>query len=202
MGTVTVKIYPEPELERAEILRYIGVKSPTDELRALIEESIDEALPGISYKVCYAEFPIKQSGACIDLGFTETSSRSLRRVLSGCDSVVLFAATLGVGADRLIMRYSGRNRAKALALDGLFTERIEALCDAFCREVAKEKSKDGFEITDRFSAGYGDFPLEVQRDIFTHLLPQKNIGVCLNSSLLMTPTKSVTAVIGIKKRNG
>ena len=64
----------------------------------------------------------------------------------------------------------------------------------FCREL----TDDGLELTSRFSAGYGDLSLEFQREIFRALDCQKNIGLTLNESLIMSPTKSITAIIGIK----
>ena len=41
--------------------------------------------------------------------------------------------------------------------------------------------------------------LEVQKEIFQVLNCNKHIGASLNSSLLMSPSKSVTAFIGIAK---
>ena len=46
---------------------------------------------------------------------------------------------------------------------------------------------------------YGDLPLEMQKDIFNVLDCSKRIGLTLNESLLMSPSKSVTAIIGISK---
>ena len=48
----------------------------------------------------------------------------------------------------------------------------------------------------RFSPGYGDLSLEVQKEIFSLLDCPRKIGVSLGDSLLMTPSKSVTAIIG------
>ncbi len=197
MRAVLTKSYSAPELKRDEIFRYMRVKNPDSDLERLVNECLSEALAEISYKVCYTELPIRHMGACIDLSFTKTESCSLSHALSGCASIVLFAATLGVGADRLIMRYSSRNPARALILDAIFTERIEALCDAFCSDIKAEKAKEGKKTCPRFSAGYGDFPLEAQRAVFAALSPEKHIGLSLSETLLMTPTKSVTALIGI-----
>ena len=49
----------------------------------------------------------------------------------------------------------------------------------------------------RFSPGYGDVSLEVQKDFF-RLLPCQRIGLTLMDTLIMSPEKSVTAFIGIK----
>jgi cobalamin-dependent methionine synthase I len=111
--------------------------------------------------------------------------------------VLVFAATVGVGVDRAIAKYSRIAPSKAFMLSALGAERIEALCDAFCREYAFEKN---VALTPRFSSGYGDCPLDVQRQIFYLLDCPKNIGLTLNDSMLMSPTKSVTAFVGIKEK--
>jgi hypothetical protein len=49
----------------------------------------------------------------------------------------------------------------------------------------------------RFSPGYGDFDLSVQTNICDVLKTGKTIGVTLTDSLLMMPSKSVTAVVGL-----
>ena len=42
-------------------------------------------------------------------------------------------------------------------------------------------------------------PLESQRDVFELLKPEAKIGISLSDeSLLMTPSKSVTAIFGIR----
>ena len=48
----------------------------------------------------------------------------------------------------------------------------------------------------RFSPGYGDFDIRYQKSIMRMLDCAKNIGLTMTDSYMMTPTKSVTAVIG------
>ena len=57
--------------------------------------------------------------------------------------------------------------------------------------------KEGLALRPRFSPGYGDLPLEFQRDFFRILRPQRRIGVTLTDACLMVPSKSVTALVGI-----
>ena len=122
-----------------------------------------------------------------------TVSSSLSKNLSGCKKIILFAATVGIGIDRLIMKYGKIYPVKGLMMQALGAERIEALCDAFVSEM----EKTGQKMRPRFSPGYGDLPLEFQKEIFAALAPEKNIGLTLSASCLMSPTKSVTAIIGI-----
>ena len=67
--------------------------------------------------------------------------------------------------------------------------------DVMFWDFLKEQYKD---IKPRFSAGYGDFPLSAQKEIFGMLDCARQIGLTLNDSLLMSPTKSVTSIVGLE----
>ena len=112
---------------------------------------------------------------------------------------VVFAATIGLELDRLIARYSRLQPVKALMFQAIGAERVEALCDAFNEEVKCRAAENGESTRPRFSPGYGDVPLALQADIFCVLDCPRKIGLSLNASLLMTPSKSVTAIIGVGK---
>lgn len=193
---VYIKTYNTPEIDKKEVLRYASVKENTTEINTLLDECILETTDKLSYNACYCECPIEITGEEIDLGFTKVRSHSLSLCLDGCDRIILFCATVGLEIDRLIARYSSISPSKATVLQALGSERVEALCDVFCRDMAETM---GRELRPRFSAGYGDVPLEIQRDIFATLDPARRIGVTLGDNLFMTPSKSVTAIIGIKK---
>ena len=195
MAVVFTKSYAATPHSRREILRYAGAREATDETVALMDECIALATGKESFKVCYTDVEISVDGEDGDLGFVRVRSASLAKNLAECDKAVIFAATAGIELDRLVARYSSLSPAKALMLQAIGAERIESLCDAFCEDLRAEYG----DIRPRFSAGYGDLPLEFQKDIFSLLSCSKSIGLTLNESLLMSPIKSVTAIIGIKK---
>ena len=124
------------------------------------------------------------------------TSKTLSRTLLGCGSVYLVAATVGSAFDRKLSALSVTSPARAQLLDSFGTERVETLLDTFTKELINESNE---VPAPRVSAGYGDIPLSLQRDIFRALEPEKRIALYLNESLLMTPMKSVTAFIGVKK---
>ena len=190
--------YPSPgAVNRREILRYAGVREETPELAALLEEAMEELLPALAGRVCWQEFPLTVRDGELDLGFTRTDSSFLARNLAGCDRIIVFAATLGLGPDRLIARYSRLSPAKVLLMQAIATERIEDLCDRFCDSIRKDVCHRGLSMAPRFSPGYGDLPLTVQQDIFRVLDCSRQIGLTLNENLLMSPSKSVTAILGL-----
>lgn len=189
MSAVTVKHYAAPPLNRAEIWRYAGVKEPTAELEALLADCIKQAEGKLSYRVCAVEEKT--------LPFGNEHFASLEEHLRGCESVILFAATVGGELDRLIAREQLLSPAKAVLLSAIGAERVEALCDAFCADVEAEAKHRGLYPRSRFSPGYGDLPLRLQKNVFRTLDLTRRLGMTLNESLLMYPTKSVTAIIGL-----
>ncbi len=194
---VFVKHIEAPPVDINEVLRYARSSANDKASEALAKEVISLAKDSFCYSVCYAELPFVTNGKLCDFSAFCVESEKLSKCLGGSSRVLLFAATVGVGIDRLIAKYSRLSPSKALMLGALGAERIEALCDDFCEEYALENR---VALTPRFSAGYGDCSLEVQKQIFALLDCPKNIGLTLNDSMLMSPTKSVTAFVGIKEK--
>ncbi|MBO5109356.1 MAG: Vitamin B12 dependent methionine synthase activation subunit [Clostridia bacterium] len=187
---IAVRELPAPPVCRREVLRYMGARENA-EMEALLDRAIALCEGKLRYRVCYREVAVACTGdARYPEGLALTSA-TLGRALAGCDRAVLFAATVGLELDRLILTYSRTSPALALCLQAYGAERVEALCDAFCEEFS--------DATPRVSPGYGDFPIEAQGELFRLLDCPRKIGLSLNESLLMTPTKSVTAVFGRKE---
>ena len=190
---IHTKTYALPEVDFREVLRYAGCRSEEPEILSLAHWAAQTAAPLLRPAVCWRELSVSVEGETVTLGDLELHSRALARNLRGCEKAILFGATVGLALDRQIARYGRLSPAKGLLLQALGAERIEALCDAFNAEVTAHCGP----TRPRFSPGYGDLPLEAQRQIFPLLDCAGKIGLCLNDSLLMSPTKSVTAIIGI-----
>ena len=185
---VYIKNYKSPPVDKKEILRYSSAGEDFCELDSLINECILEVSDKLVYKVCYCELPIEK--------FIGYNSKDLEKNLWDCTSVVIFCATIGIEIDRLIARYASASPLKSLLFQAIGAERIESLCNLFNDEIKKEKKT----TRPRFSAGYGDFSIEAQKDIFKILEPSRKIGVTLNESLMVSPSKSVSAIIGISDK--
>lgn len=119
----------------------------------------------------------------------------VRQHLSGCDNVIVFAATLGSAVDTLIRKYQTTDVTCAFITDAEASAAIESYCDDIEREISK--MFPGKYLVRRFSPGYGDFPIDIQRDILSVLEAGKRIGLTVSDSFMMSPSKSVTAVMGI-----
>lgn len=204
-NTVFVKKYRENEImptKTSEIWRYAGFLGRQDEINGELKytfEDVKKEIFGLfSYKVCYRRMKISDGNGEFSLPFL-LKSKSLLTLLENCDEIIIFAATVGLEIDRYIAKRQKVSPVKALLANAYGAERIENLCDTFCEDIKKQLQSENRFITRRFSPGYGDFPLEAQREIFTLLDPNRQIGVSLNESLLMSPSKSVTAIMGIKQ---
>jgi 5-methyltetrahydrofolate--homocysteine methyltransferase len=188
---------PEPPFSQKEVLRYMGCRNANGDVTALAESVKNEAMPLLHYRVCWRELPLESKDNLLLIGGVPVQSRHLAKALTGCSRVLLFGATLGIEIDRLIAKYSRTLPSRALALQAFATERVEALCDAFLAERSAVYQESSTLLRPRFSPGYGDLPLGFQAELFRWLDCSRKIGLSLNESLLMSPTKSVTALVGL-----
>ncbi len=195
MNGVQVRSYRDVRPDTKEILRY--ARAGGEALPPEAEEILNSAARSFCGRVVYAYYSLHVSNKGPELGFTKVVSPALCRNLAGCDRLVLFCATAGHEFDRLARKYEMLGSpAKALWCHAIGAAWAESVCDAFCADVKLEYG----ETRPRFSPGYGGWPLSVQADVFAALEPQKHIGVALNEKMIMTPSKSVTAVVGIKEK--
>ncbi len=182
MTPVFVKNFVEPKVNRREILRYAGYSLEDTSGEILLNDCLAEVVGKLRYAVVWREVDVKTE--------LSVASNDLTKNLRGCERAVLFAATVGLEIDRLIAKYSRLSPVKALMMQAIGAERIETLCDVFCESLGTHRP--------RFSPGYGDLPMEFQRKIFALLDCPRTIGLTLTERLLMSPTKSVTAIVGLQ----
>lgn len=204
-NTVFVKKYRENKImptKTNEIWRYAGFLGKQNEINGELKctfEDVKKEICGLfSYKVCYRRMKISDGNGKFSLPFL-LKSKSLLTLLENCNEIIIFAATVGLEIDRYIAKQQKVSPVKALLANAYGAERIENLCNTFCNDIKEQLQTENRFITKRFSPGYGDFPLEAQKEMFALLDPNRQIGVSLNESLLMSPSKSVTAIMGIKQ---
>ncbi|MFR3729484.1 vitamin B12 dependent-methionine synthase activation domain-containing protein [Lacrimispora sp.] len=191
------------EISRKEVRRYLGygIQEGDDTVNALIEECIRELFDSASPKCISRSYPLKLlPDHGIDFTVFQTRSRNLSKNLADCDQVILFAATLGTGVDVLLHKYTKLQMSKAVTMQAAAAAMIEEFCDEENKKLKEEYEAAGLYLRPRFSPGYGDFSLECQRDITAALETAKRLGIMLTDSLLMAPSKSVTAVMGVSRK--
>lgn len=183
-----------------EAIRYLGYgRHAVDERTlALVSESFGELEARARAKSIYRIFEcIHLGGDKLQIGKMKITSRSLVRNLKGCKDVVVFGATLGTEVDFLMKKYSLTDMTRAVVLQACAAAYLEEYCDGLQNRIARELEAEGQWLRPRFSPGYGDFDIHHQEDILRMLDTAKTIGLTMTESYMLTPTKSVTAVIGI-----
>ena len=202
--------------DKKEIYRYLRYRGsePDSNVAAVVDQCLAQLQRAVTPRYVFRKFEVEHiSGAgeadgadgadradgseVLRIAGTEIRSRALARNLRGCSQVYLMAATLGMGPDRLITRASVSQMSRAVILQAAAAAMIEAWCDEVNRMIIREASSQGLHCRPRFSPGYGDFSIDHQRDFAQILRLQKEIGLSLTQTLLMMPSKSVTAVIGL-----
>lgn len=179
------------KLNRKEAVRYLGGAGIS--LNYRMDRLMDE---------CEAEILAKASPAFLylekELPYSEIiKGEDIKEHLSGCEKVIMMCATLGAEIDKLIRINQISDMAKAVVMDSFASVAIEQVCNKI--DIMFAEKYKGLNMTTRFSPGYGDYPIELQKS-FLHILdaPRK-IGLTANDSFLLTPVKSVTAIIGLSE---
>ena len=181
-----------------EVLHYLGWRgAPVEkELLHQLEALSAVAIEMVRPRAVMLRFAIGKEGTLDRTSFTP-KGRDVRGMLDACKEAVLLAATLGAESERLLLREQARSGAQAVLMDAVLSAAIETVCDRLENDLRGELAGQGLFLTDRFSPGYGDMPLEQTREICDVLAAARSIGLTVSASGLMIPRKSVTAIMGI-----
>ena len=193
------------ERDYSEIARYLGyqkVAVPDEQVSTLIKAAADEMLDVIQpQSVCEkfdltVEYDEKKDFGFVAFSDVTIKSKDLARNLRNCSQIVLFAATLGPQCDQLIRRAQVKDQVKAAVFQATGAMYIEKCVDLLNEKIKQDAEAQRKTTRPRFSPGYGDVSLDVQKSFF-RLLPCQRIGLTLMDTLIMSPEKSVTAFVGV-----
>lgn len=126
------------------------------------------------------------------------SGEHIARHLEGCAGVTLFAVTLGMENERALAQAQATSPLDGLMLDACSSSLAEEASICAARTVEELAHEAGYATTKRFSPGYGDLSLDIQPAFLQALQADKLLGIHVGASQLMTPMKSITAIIGLK----
>ena len=196
------KISMDPPCEK--IYQRLGFKKRTTQVSETQQKETDhfinEASLLISLKGSLLRLAINHNdGEKIffdgDLTFT---SKKLSAFLRDCREAVLMGATAGSAIMEAIKDKTRQDDlGAAVVYDATASEMTDAGLDWIMDYLNQKIRREGKTLLPRrFSAGYADFNLENQRAIYD-ILEMGKIGVTINSSFILLPEKSVTAISGI-----
>ena len=187
------KLIQLDNLNMQEALRYLGSggQTPDSAFMALMKDCEKTVLAQARPRYVYRIFDISECDEGVRAEGTDFILRgnSIKKHLKGCEKAAFFAATTSGcpdGVSLFVRRYYILPRYHR-----------QQVCDKF-EQILKEQTQ-GYYQTFRFGLGYGDLPIEQQKDFVALLNAPKQIGLSVSSSFMLIPTKSVTAVIGLSK---
>lgn len=185
------------KINRSEVYRYMGERGNghsaeiQSEVELVCAKMEQRAEPHYVYKL----FTPRIDGDSVVLGGKCFISKDLSKHLSGAEKVAVLAGTLGTSSDLVIRECAIWGTVKLAAAQAAGAAMLEQVLDGACEVIGKECAL--FPMP-RFSAGYGDFDLSYQADILSLCDATKRIGITLTDNMMMIPTKSVTALVGLK----
>ncbi len=194
----TIKI-TELHINRAEALRYLHINGQAPaEILADLADAEQQLLQTARPRFTWQEFALQKAETITLMGTNLTLPGSdIAELLQDADRCILLATTLGLAVDELIRRTEFTDMSRALMLDACASAAVENLCDQVQQQLVKQFAAQGQYLTDRFSPGYGDLPLSLQKPLCATLNTQRLIGLTVSGSGILLPRKSVTAIIGI-----
>ncbi len=195
-----ISIYPP----YAQIYRRLGYKKQTTKLDAGKKKQIDlyiaEAASHITLKGCMLRTVIEANdGRNIALsGGLVFASGKLGDFLRDCRGALLMGATAGNAVLDIIREKTKQDDlAAAVIYDATASEMADSALDWIMGYANQEMRREGKKLLPRrFSAGYADFELANQKNIYRYLQMEK-LGVNINHNFILQPEKSVTAITGI-----
>lgn len=188
------------ELDLSEALRYLGVRGePDPALCSQLSAAADKLKRRVAPRWAWRAFPLTPGPGCPALEGADLAlpGDMAGRMLADCSQAVLLMCTLGAEFEALLRAEQARGMAGAALLDACGSAWVEAGCDQAEEEISARFP--ALHLTDRFSPGYGDLPLSLQRDVCALLDTPRRLGVQVTDSLLLNPSKTVTAVIGLSE---
>lgn len=189
------------ELNVSEALRYLGVRgAPDPALLSQLSAAADRLARAAPPRWVWRAYPLAfgPEGPALEGAGLALPGEMAARMLEGCAQAAVLICTLGAAFEALLRAEQARGMARAALLDACGSAWVEAGCDEAQAEISARFP--GLHPTDRFSPGYGDLPLSLQRDICGALDAPRRLGVQVTDSLLLNPSKTVTAVIGLSNR--
>ncbi|MCD8344332.1 MAG: vitamin B12 dependent methionine synthase, activation domain protein [Oscillospiraceae bacterium] len=183
------------ELDRDEILTYLGFhgRECPAELVGPLSVGMRRVTEAARPRLVYRRLPL-EGGKIRGLPL---GGGDIRALLAPCREAVLLAVTLGGGVERLLMRSGVSDMGDAVIMDACASAAVESVCENFDADLRLALHGEGLYLTDRFSPGYGDLPLDCQSALCEALNAQRRIGLTVTETQILIPRKSVTAIMGI-----
>ena len=193
------------DINRAAVWALLGYKKGKTKLPQRMVELVDSSFREAQEMICpigaYIFRRIDKKKTEISLLATDTTieGNSAQKLLRNSFAVILMAVTIGPELESRISQYAEEKQfEKSLVLDAIGSEAAEASINALNFYLLGLARQAKIRLTKRFSPGYGDLPLKFQKDLESEMAFER-LGISVDSLFILTPRKTVTAIIGVEE---
>jgi hypothetical protein len=187
-----------------EVLRFQGYKPgidvPSADVQALFDEALALGRALMRPRAVLRSFPVARGDDRLTAaGVTLTIPRIAGR-WGAVEEIVAGVCTIGDALERRAGElWEARELPLAMMLDSVGSGAVESLAEHVNDRLCQEGLARGMKVTNRVSPGYGGWDVAEQR-LLWQLCPGDPIGVTLNEACFMTPTKTITILVGAGAR--
>lgn len=182
-------------IDRDALLHSLGGRAqPGGVVQATLEQAARAVEQAATPRWVSARFALEAGTRLAGAGLS-LSGECIREHLAGCDACMVLAVTLGSGVDALLRSAGPVDVALAVAMDAAASQLVE-VCAGWATRQLENRLAAGRYMTQRFSPGYGDLPLGLQKSLVELLDAPRAIGLGVTDSGLLVPRKSITALLG------
>jgi hypothetical protein len=183
-------------------LGYLHAKTKLDDKTAsLIKENLNLAQKLIKPKAVVAFETIKIDGnEILFVNGYKIKSNNVSALLKNSFKAYGIGITIGnILESKRDECLKKKETFNALILDAAGSVAAEETITLAYNQIKTCEEKNGNLVTKRYSPGYGDWILEDNKE-FLNWIGAEHIGIKLNEFCQMKPEKSISALIGVEKR--
>jgi hypothetical protein len=182
------------KLEGESFKRILASPRGREDWAAALADARELAMPAALWDF----FPVREfgHGQVLLEGGQRFGGGPFAEVVAGASELVVAVCTIGEALGLRVQEHQrGRRMLRGMLLDNLGSWAVDSVRLQFCESMRREAGAAGLQVSSCLSPGESEWPLEEQRVIFA-LLDPRPIGVSLSPSLLMSPIKSLSLVMG------
>jgi hypothetical protein len=189
------------EIDSDEVLRFQGYKRgldvPGPEVLALFEEALALGRCLIAPRAVIRWTALaRQGGDRLEADGVTLTIPDIARHWGPVRHLAAALVTIGDSLERRVGElWDARELPLAAMLDSVGSGAVESLAEYVNDLLCQEGIARGWKVTNRISPGYGAWNVADQAMLF-RLCPGAPIGVQLNEACFMTPTKSISLLVG------
>lgn len=189
---------PLLSLSEQETRRYAGLGTDGPFPEELVISACNDGLLLANPRATWKRYSYNCACSTIKMmEHVQIQSRDVANHLQTAVEVTILAITIGHELEQEVNnRFMTGDYTAGLLLDAAGTTAVEQAADEACKYLASEALRMGLSCTSRYSPGYGDWDIKNQPWVLS-LSGGKEIGITINESCLLTPRKSITAIIGL-----